>query len=161
MPDTTTTQERRITLRTPSILAARIDAAVRVRQAEERKFSMNDWIVEACRAYLDGGVTTPKADILGQMQRRAGGHAAGLPVEQPVRDTVYEYDEGGPVEDVPGPGITKPTAAAPSKPVATLGELIASGLVKVGIPEPSKPPSEPEPAGTAAPAADHPEVDGW
>ncbi len=161
MPDTTTTQERRITLRTPSILAARIDAAVRVRQAEERKFSMNEWIVEACRAYLDGGVTTPKADILGQMQRRAGGHAAGLPAEQPVRDTIYEYDEGGPVEDVPGPGIAKPTAVEPSKPVATLGELIASGLVKVGIPELPKPPSEPEPAGTAAPEAGTQEVDGW
>jgi hypothetical protein len=54
MPDTTTTQVRRITLRLPPILAARMDAAVRVRVADNRKFSLNDWIEEACRAYIDG-----------------------------------------------------------------------------------------------------------
>jgi hypothetical protein len=56
VPDTTqVTPERRITLRLPSILAARIDQEIAKRRAEQRKFSLNDWITEACRVHLDGG----------------------------------------------------------------------------------------------------------
>lgn len=49
-----TMEERRITFRIPPVLASRVDAAVLERRAEERKFSMNDWILEAVREKLDG-----------------------------------------------------------------------------------------------------------
>ncbi len=110
-------------------------------------------------------VSPPKVDHMGAMQRKDGGHAAGLPVAErsaaPIKELVYEYDEGGPVEDVPGPGITKPTAVQVEKPVRTLEQLMASGEVTLGFGGSTAAPSEPELEGTAAPAADHPEVDGW
>jgi hypothetical protein len=47
------TEERRITLRVPGVLASRLDKSVGERQGEYPKFSMNDWIVEAIREKVD------------------------------------------------------------------------------------------------------------
>jgi hypothetical protein len=52
MPDTTMT-ERRITLRIPPILAIRVLRIVSERRMAQRKFSMNDWIIEAMSAHAD------------------------------------------------------------------------------------------------------------
>lgn len=51
MPENT---EKRITLRVPAILATLVDGLVQERRARERKFSLNDWIVEAMREKDDG-----------------------------------------------------------------------------------------------------------
>lgn len=56
---TETPTERRITLRVPVILAGRVDKAVLERRGEERKFSLNDWIVEAIREKVDGPPAMP------------------------------------------------------------------------------------------------------
>lgn len=53
MPDTTVV-DRRITLRIPEILALLVDRVVGERKVRERKFSLNDWIVEAIREKIDG-----------------------------------------------------------------------------------------------------------
>lgn len=65
MPDTTPTPqlaEVRVTLRIPSILAAKVGKAVGERRKEWRKYSMNDWLCEAIREKLDGP-SIPVADI--------------------------------------------------------------------------------------------------
>ncbi len=161
MPDTTMTQVRRITLRLPPILAARMDAAVRARVADNRKFSLNDWIEEACRAYLDGAA--PKADILGSMQRKAGGHAAGLP----VTESRYEYDEEyaanlevtGTIPNPVDPSVTFPTVVIPTTR-RTAAEIAASIKgVSLGIPKPTAAEPEPKPTGTGPLAGEH--LDGW
>lgn len=48
-----TETEKRLTLRIPTVLAKRIDNEVEKRKGAERKFSMNDWLVEAVREKLD------------------------------------------------------------------------------------------------------------
>ncbi len=45
--------ERRMTLRLPEMLARRIQKIVAERKASERKFSTNDWLVEAVRSHAD------------------------------------------------------------------------------------------------------------
>lgn len=60
--------ERRMTIRIPEILARRVDSVVVERKAAERKFSLNDWLVEAIRGYVDRGT---EAVVVNRYQSQA------------------------------------------------------------------------------------------
>ena len=53
-----TMEDRRITLRVPPILAARVDSAVAKLREEGPRISLNDFIVEAIRDKLDGDASS-------------------------------------------------------------------------------------------------------
>jgi hypothetical protein len=80
------TEEKRITLRVPIVLAGKVDRDVKRRRGEERKFSLNDWIVEAMRRKLDPGTgmenaphTVREMEGLAQRTSRAAELAAKIP----------------------------------------------------------------------------------
>lgn len=47
----------RLTIRVPEILKVRMEEAVEKRRAEYARFSLNDFVLEACREKLDGVVS--------------------------------------------------------------------------------------------------------
>ncbi len=94
------------------------------------------------------GFRQPKAWHMMDLHHRA----AYLDANFPKEGTIPEESEAE---------ITKHEVVY-EMPKMTRDEILAAfPLVRLGIPKPSKPPSEPEPAGTAAPEAGIGEVDGW
>ncbi len=113
----------------PIILAKRMEMYVRQKhKLGFTGYTLNDLMLESAYAMIDD--ENPGAARMG--------------------DPVYEYDEGGPVEDVPGPGITKPTPPQPGVK-RTAAEIAASiPGVSRGIPGSPAADQKPEPEGAAA-----------
>lgn len=82
-----------VNLRLPEILAQRVKSAVEKRRCESARFSMNDWLIEAIRAGLDGA--RPPAAVV---------KASELP--PPVPRVEDRIDEPKPFKAAPPPPQT-------------------------------------------------------
>jgi len=77
-PHTNTMDDlQKFNTRFPAILYKRIQAEVQDRQKTEAKFSINDWVLEASREKLDGGVLQPQPSVTIYKERALGPTAGG------------------------------------------------------------------------------------
>lgn len=78
-------------VRIPPILAKRMKANAEKRQGETAKFSLNDWMIEAIRAYLDGTTTRVPALV----------PASSVPLPPPKPMPVDDYRQSAPPSNAP------------------------------------------------------------
>ena len=113
-----------MTLRIPEILAKRLDAVLAERRREERRFSMNDWLVEAIRGKLDRATEPPRRlDPKPTLSRRDLEDGETVTTDHPQSAIEHAARAEAPIgrsvtEFLLTQGPTVPVAAEPPAPAA-------------------------------------------